>query len=48
MLHVYVLNVLHHCGLLAVKARAHEYGYADSEAAANQLLAEIEINRSKR
>ena len=40
-------NVLHRCGLLAVKARAHEYGYADIEAAADQLLAALEINRSK-
>jgi len=39
-------DVLHRCGLLAVKARAHEYGYADIEAAADQLLAELEINRS--
>jgi len=37
-------NALHRCGLLAVKARAHEYGYADIEAAADQLLCEIKIN----
>jgi hypothetical protein len=37
-------KALHRCGLLAVKARAHEYGYAAIEAAADQLLAEIEIN----
>ena len=36
-------KALHRCGLLAVKARAHEYGYADIEAAADQLLAAIEI-----
>ena len=36
-------KALHRCGLLAVKARAHEYGYADIEAAADQLLREIEI-----
>jgi hypothetical protein len=41
-------NALHRCGLLAVKARAREYGYADIEAAADQLLAEIEINRPTR
>jgi hypothetical protein len=35
-------EVLHRCGLLAVKARAHEYGYADIEAAAAQLLQLIE------
>src|SRR5581483_12146666 len=29
---------LHRCGLLAAKARAHEYGYADIEAAASELL----------
>jgi len=38
-------NSLHRCGLLAVKARAHEYGYGDIEAAADQLLVEIQINR---
>jgi hypothetical protein len=32
------INV-HRCGLLAVKARAHEYGYRDIESAASQLLA---------
>jgi hypothetical protein len=41
-------KALHRCGLLAVKARAHEYGYADIEAAADQLLAEIEIKTPKR
>ncbi|MGH8102712.1 MAG: hypothetical protein ACREIW_15560, partial [Chthoniobacterales bacterium] len=41
-------KALHRCGLLAVKARAHEYGYADIEAAADQLLAEIEINAPRR
>jgi hypothetical protein len=29
---------VHRCGLLAVKARAHEYGYAEIETAAAQLL----------
>jgi len=29
---------LHRCGLLAAKARAHEYGCADIEAAATELL----------
>jgi len=41
------INV-HRCGLLAVSARAHEYGYADIEAAAEQLLTEIEISHPKR
>ena len=41
-------NVLHRCGLLAVKSRAHEYGYHDIEAAADQLLAEMQINRPRR
>ena len=39
---------VHRCGLLAVKARAREFGYRDIEAAADQLLAEIEINRPRR
>ena len=38
---------VHRCGLLAVKARAHEYGYVDIEAAAEQLLAEVELSRPK-
>ncbi len=29
---------IHRCGLLAAKARAHEYGYSDIEAAAGKLL----------
>ena len=41
------INV-HRCGLLAVKARAREFGHADIEAAAEQLLAEIEISRPRR
>jgi hypothetical protein len=41
-------KALHRCGLLAVKARAHEYGYADIETAADQLLTEIEINAPRR
>src|SRR5260370_27392423 len=36
---------LHRCGLLAVKARAHEYRYAEIEAAADQLLAQTEIKQ---
>jgi hypothetical protein len=40
-------TVVHRCGLLAVKVRAHEYGYAEIEAAADRLLAEIEINRTR-
>lgn len=39
---------VHRCGLLAVKARARQYGYADIEAAAEQLLAELEITRPRR
>ena len=38
---------VHRCGLLAVKARAHEYGYAEIEAAATQLLALIESARPR-
>lgn len=33
---------VHRCGLLAVRARAHEYGYDEIEAAAAKLLAMIE------
>ena len=33
---------VHRCGLLAVKARAHEYGYHDIEDAAAKLLEMIE------
>ena len=36
---------VHRCGLLAVKSRAHQFGYADIEKAATQL---IEIINSKR
>ena len=35
-------NLVHRCGLLAVKARAHEYGYAEIETAAAQLLEMLE------
>ena len=38
------LTNLHRCGLLAVKSRAHQFGYADIEKAAIQL---IEIVNSK-
>src|SRR5205807_9750523 len=38
---------VHRCGLLAVKARAHEYGYAEIEAVATQLLALIESARPR-
>ena len=38
---------MHRCGLLAVKARAREYGYAEIEAAATQLLALIELSRPR-
>jgi len=36
---------VHRCGLLAVKSRAHQFGYADIEKAATQL---IKIINSKR
>jgi hypothetical protein len=36
---------VHRCGLLAVKSRAHQFGYADIERAATQL---IEIINSKK
>jgi hypothetical protein len=39
---------VHRCGLLAVKARAHEYGYAEIERAATELLAMIESARPAR
>ena len=39
---------LHRCGLLAVKARAHQYGYAEFEAAADQLLSRIELRQPTR
>jgi len=38
-------KALHRCGLLAVKARAHRYGYADIEATADELLAELKLTR---
>ena len=38
-------DVLHRCGLLAVKERAREFHYDDIESAADQLLAELESNR---
>ena len=41
-------NALHRCGLLAVKARAHEYGYAEIETAAAQLLQMLESTRPGR
>ena len=41
-------TALHRCGLLAVKARAHEYGYAEIEIAADELLSRIEIKRPTR
>jgi len=34
---------LHRCGLLAVKARAHEFGYAELETAADELLKQISV-----
>jgi len=35
-------KVVHRCGLLGVKARAHEYGYVEIETAAAQLLRMLE------
>jgi len=35
-------NAVHRCGLLAVKARAHEYGYTEIEAAAVRLVETLE------
>jgi hypothetical protein len=36
---------IHRCALLAVKSRAHEYGYSDVENAAIQLLELIDLKR---
>jgi hypothetical protein len=41
-------NALHRCGLLAVKARAHDYGYAEIETAAHELLTQIQIMQPRR
>jgi hypothetical protein len=41
-------NSIHRCGLLAVKARAHEYGYAEIETAAAQLLQMLELTSPSR
>jgi hypothetical protein len=38
---------VHRCGLLAVKARAHEYGYREIEDAAAKLLQMIESSRPR-
>ena len=40
-------SALHRCGLLAVKARAHEYGYAEIESAASELVVLIESGRPR-
>jgi hypothetical protein len=40
-------RALHRCGLLAVKARAHEYGHAEIESAASELLVLIELARPR-
>jgi len=40
-------KAIHRCGLLAVKARAHEYGYFEIEAAADQLLVELQSARPR-
>ena len=40
--------VLHRCGLLAVKARAHEFGYEEIEKAAAQLLQLLESTSPRR
>jgi len=36
---------IHRCALLAVKSRAHQYGYSDVEDAATQLLEMIDLKR---
>ncbi len=36
---------IHRCGLLAVRRRAHQYGYSEIENAAMQLLQSIESNK---
>jgi hypothetical protein len=36
---------IHRCALLAVKSRAHQYGYSDIENAAIQLLEMINVTR---
>ena len=36
---------IHRCGLLAIKARARQYGYEDIETAAGHLLQMIELAR---
>ena len=36
---------IHRCALLAVKSRAHQYGYSDVENAATQLLEMIDLKR---
>ena len=36
---------IHRCGLLAVRSRAHQYGYSDIENAAIQLLEMIDLKR---
>ena len=39
---------VHRCGLLAIKSRAHQYGYQEIEAAAIRLLKMIESARPSR
>ena len=39
---------IHHCGLLAVKSRAREYGYSDIEDAAAKLIETISSKNSRR
>ena len=36
---------IHRCGLLAVRSRAHQYGYVDIENAAIRLLEMIDFKR---
>jgi hypothetical protein len=36
---------IHRCALLAVRSRAHQYGYLDIEDAAIQLLEMIDLKR---
>ncbi len=40
-------GAVHRCGLLAVEARAKQYGYRDIEAAAIQLLTDLESARPR-
>ena len=41
------LRNIHRCGLLAVKSRAHQFGYSDIENAAMRLIEIVNSNRRK-